>query len=125
MAGFFERLFNQKPEVKPEELVVNTSVETKREQVAEKSLPDYLVNKMGGRVILYIPKIKFKAVGGRDAMWQIFRDICNGSNPVWAEEFEDSYAVEITANPRSGGGGTDEEIISALKNKIDSATSSK
>ena len=110
----FERLLRRKkPQENKQEIPEQPSAIT--QPVGPKfTESDFSVNRIGERIIIYMPVAILRAIGGeRELTRNIFPSMFNGSWPIWSENLGDLYAIEIPDDPKKI-----EEFKKSILNKI-------
>lgn len=104
--GFLDKIFGRGSEKLPEKSSLPSmsipqpeSITTTPEKKAE-SIADYMVDIDGDRTILYIPGDKARQIGGQEGVKKLYRELCKGAYPFWANDYGNAYAVEMPSRFR-------------------------
>ena len=83
-----------KPEIKKD---IETPAEARPKM--EFKLEDITIDSSMGRILVHIPIEISNRAGGHNAITRdIFPKLFKGSYPVWTEEFDDEYVIEMPRN---------------------------
>ncbi len=68
----------------------------KQNKIEITSMEGITLYKFGGRIIINMPIKVYEKIGGRETIGkELFPHVFGGSSYAWAEEFEDSFSVEL------------------------------